>query len=514
MPTILPALSARQLALLDVLETTDATVDIAPKGLTRRLKKARKTTLKQMETDHKILMKALHEKKHVTTSNAELERDKNILHSLGVGSGFMTRAKSTIPWHSTSISSSSVLNPILTHGSSRLSGPLLGVDAINGVPFHYDAWAPYKAGMVTSVNGMIAGMMGSGKSMCMKTLALREISYGRHVIIEGDPKTEWARIAHTVGGQVISAGNGAYLNPLDTGVKPDAYTDDEWKQEVITLRVNALRSLASAIRPDTPLSMAEQATIDSLTRVVSTMYEQPTITHIVSFLDSDQAQDMIVKGLNKTALADTILNLILIFNRMVDGALKGAFEKTSTVSIDPSKPLIVFDTGSIDDTDEVKKAMYTAAMSAAIDRLCYTRDGIFRLVIAEEGWSLLSNPELVVGWDKRMRLSGEFGVSNWLLIHELTDLDAFANKGTALRQMIEGILTKSETMILYRQSSNSREALSHLIPDITAEELDVIDKLTQGVGLWRVGSTLRQAVHPIVSQSGYDLFNTSAGRAG
>ncbi|WP_018142395.1 hypothetical protein [Alloscardovia criceti] len=404
--------------------------------------------------------------------------------------------------------------PILTHGVSKLTGPIIGVDAINGVPFQYDAWAPYKAGMVTSVNGMIAGLMGSGKSMCMKTLAVREISFGRNVIIEGDPKGEWARVADAVGGQVISVGNGQYLNPLDTGVRPESFDQAVWDEQVISLRVNALRGLAAAIRPEAQLSMREQATIDSLVRVISAMFEQPTIENVVDYLDSPASRQLQVKGLEADDLYRTIGSLILIFNRLVDGALKGSFEKASTVSIDPSKPLIVFNTGSVDDNDEVKRATYTAAMTAAIDRICYTKDGIFRLVIAEEGWWLLSNPELVQGWDKRMRLSGELGVSNWLLVHELSDLDAFANKGTGIRQMIESIMTKSETMILYRQSSNSIETLKRLIPDITEEELGIIDKLTQGVGLWRVGSSLRQAVHPLMSQTAWDIFNTSAGRAG
>ena len=113
-----------------------------------------------------------------------------------------------------------------------------------------------------------------------------------------------------------------------------------------------------------------------------------------------------------------------------------------------------------------------------------------------------------------MRLSGELGVSNWLLVHELADLDAFANKGSGIRQMIESILTKSETMILYRQSTNSISTLQRLIPDITEEELSTIDQLAQGVGLWRVGSSLRQAVHPMMSKQAWDVFNTSAGRAG
>lgn len=511
---VLPELSARDLAILDVLDQDKAQA-VLPKSVLKRLARSAKKTLTRMDKTRSISSKR---KKPTDTSlhsdDKELLLDRGVFSRFGIGSGFMTRAKSTLPWHSTSISSARVLNPILTHGMSKLDGPVIGVDQINGVPFRYDAWAPYRAGLVTSVNGMIAGLMGSGKSMCMKTLAVREIGYGRNVIIEGDPKGEWARVADAVGGQVISVGAGSYLNPLDTGVKPESWTDKAWREESVSLRVNALRGLAAAIRPETPLSMSEQAAIDTIVRELTNRFAQPTITDMVAFLDSDDAHVMIVKGLDELALDATVRSLLLIFNRLVDGALKGSFEKASTISIDPASPLIVFNTGSVDDNDDIKRATYTAAMSAAIDRICYTKDGIFRLVIAEEGWWLLSNPELVQGWDKRMRLSGELGVSNWLLVHELADLDAFANKGSGIRQMIESILTKSETMILYRQSTNSISTLQRLIPDITEEELSTIDQLAQGVGLWRVGSSLRQAVHPMMSKQAWDVFNTSAGRAG
>lgn len=174
----------------------------------------------------------------------------------------------------------------------------------------------------------------------------------------------------------------------------------------------------------------------------------------------------------------------------------------------------MFNTGSIDEHNDVKRATYVAAMSAAIDRICYSHDGLFRLVIAEEGWNLLSNPELVAGWDKRIRLSGELGVSNWMLVHELADLDKFANEGSGLKAMIQGIFTKSEIMILYRQSSASISTLEKLIEDITSEELSVIDKLPQGVGLWRVGKSLRQLVFPMMSDEAFKLFNTDKGRKG
>lgn len=419
-----------------------------------------------------------------------------------------------IPWHATSIRSSSVLTPILASGRSLLDGEIIGVDHFTGVPFRFDPWSAYRKHMVTSVNAMIAGLMGSGKSVCLKTLAIREIAYGRHIIIEGDPKGEWARVAEALGGQVISVGNGNYLNPLDAGVKPENVSVEQWQNVCADLRISALRSLITAIRSaNEPLVMAETAVLDKVVEYFAPVSE-PTIVDLVNLLLSTWVENSNIRGLDTRQARIAANSLILVFNRLIEGTLKGNFEKKSTVRIDTNAPIIVFNTGSIDEHNDVKRATYVAVMSAAIDRICYSHDGLFRLVIAEEGWNLLSNPELVAGWDKRIRLSGELGVSNWMLVHELADLDKFANEGSGLKAMIQGIFTKSEIMILYRQSSASISTLEKLIEDITSEELSVIDKLPQGVGLWRVGKSLRQLVFPMMSDEAFKLFNTDKGRKG
>ncbi|WP_018142446.1 hypothetical protein [Alloscardovia criceti] len=110
MPTVLPKLTARQLAYVDTImeATTDGSLNAV--GIDRRLKKAQKDTMKQMDADHRLLMKALHQKKTTVAHSEELATSRSIAQRYGWGTGFITRAKSTIPWHSTSISSSGVLN--------------------------------------------------------------------------------------------------------------------------------------------------------------------------------------------------------------------------------------------------------------------------------------------------------------------------------------------------------------------------------------------------------------------
>lgn len=513
---VLPELSTRDLARLDAVGPV-AFGRRRSRSVARRLKKAEKKAGTAVEKWRRDLdrqeRKTLKESKP-KKDRREITTTRSLKTLFGVGTGFAGFDRLMVPWHSTSTKRAGILTPFLVSGSPVFKGPVLGIEQLSGVPFRYDAWSPYQAGMATSVNGMVAGLMGTGKSMFLKVFALRELTWGRKILIEGDPKSEWARVAQAVGGSVISAGLGAFMNPLDAGVKPVSVSEEQWAQTVTSLRISALRGLATAIRPLIPLSMSEETVIAAAVKTLGTREEEPTITDLVHLLASSWVEEVRLKGLNSSQVANTASSLLLVFNTLVEGPLSGAFEKKSTVRIDPNSPLIVFNTGVVDDQDEVRKAVFTAAMSAAIDRVCESRDGVFRIVIGEEGWWILRNPVLVEGWEKRMRLSGEFGVSNWLLVHELSDLEKYANQGTGLRNTIEGILTKSTTKVLYQQSASSLESLKTLLPDLSEDELSVIADLPVGVGLWRVGSSVHTLVRPLMSEQAFRLFDTSAGRAG
>ncbi len=101
-------------------------------------------------------------------------------------------------------------------------GVYVGVDALTGGPFCFDPWALYAAGVLTNPNVLLAGVIGQGKSALAKSLAVRSIAAGRRVYVPGDPKGEWAPVAHAVGGTVVSLGQGlsTRLNPLDPGSPP------------------------------------------------------------------------------------------------------------------------------------------------------------------------------------------------------------------------------------------------------------------------------------------------------
>lgn len=511
--TVKPRFRSRTLARMDALGP--AWADMRGRAADRAIRRAQKNALKDIDAARR---KARDEERRRRRErrpedDSGLPLDHGLASRLGLGLGFGSRDRVSAPWHSTSVARAGILTPWLAQGAVAFDGPPIGIDWTTGSDFRFDAWAPYKEHMVTSVNMLIAGMMGTGKSMCLKTLADREIAWGRNVIIEGDPKGEWARFARIAGGAVVGVGDGQCINPLDVGTPGDGESDADWANRADSMRVEALRGLAAAIRPSQPLDMAERALLAAAVTRLREGRATPTITGLVALLSSEWPREAGIRGLDAQDAAASAARLTLLFDTLVTGPLRGSFDQESTVRIDPACPLIVFDTGSADDGSQ-RKAVYTAAMAAAIDRVCASHDGMWRIVIAEEGWDVLRNPALVAGWDRRMRLSGDLGVANIMLMHELSDLEQAGDAGSAQRRRIEGILTKSSTSILYQQSPASLRHLRRLMPDLTDDEAAAVASLPQGVGLWRVGSAVRQLVLPLVSPDEYRAFNTDAGRAG
>jgi hypothetical protein len=504
-----PRLNMRQLSRIDTHGV------IANKGIVARSpfwyrKAAEKAALRQLNQWYSTI-----EKSRDDTTNKDSEK------ALPVPSRFRWHKSiagyaPSVPWHSASIDQAGILNPFVVSGYPPFNGPIIGRSALTGNIWTYDAWSPYQTHTVTSCNGWIIGLMGSGKSMLLKTFAARETAspWNRHVIIEGDPKGEWASVAQAVGGQVIAIGSGRYLNTLDPGEKPASMSEADWRRQVLSIQNQSLHAMAAVLRSDTATSIdaQERAVIGKLLNEYVDRNVTPTLTDMVNRLSSTWANTTHIDGLDSSATRSAANRLILLYNPLITGELSGAFERESTISIDPTSPMIVFNTGSADDNTQ-KKALYMAAMSATVERLCAQRDGRFRIVIAEEGHELLSNPVLVRAWDRRMRLCGDLGVSNWFLMHELGDLSSFGEANSEHRNMMNSILTKSTSQIIYSQSAASLEQMERLISDLTVSEINTIKQLPEYCALWRVGN-VRDIIRPLISPQAYDVFQTDKNRQG
>lgn len=513
--SVLPELNERTLSRLETAKTPQEASTIASKTIAKACRKERKRILDEAHAEaRKQSKRRKRRRSDDPKANDLLPRSTGPFVRLHGILSFGGAGLVDVPAHSTSTYRAGVLTPWLASGLTMFEGPLIGRETASGTPFRFDAWSPVRAGVTTSVNGMVVGMMGSGKSMFLKTLAIREISYGRHIIIMSDPKGEWVSVADAVGGQSVQVGHGNYLNPLDVGSRPSDLDDEHWLMDCRSRRSVALSGLVSSLREGVMPTSAEQSLLDAASEDMCAGLMTPTVTALVEALDGEWGRTRDVRGLNPTSRDQCCRSLILTLDKLVHGFLQGAFECESTIGIDPSSPMIVFDTSGIDGNDTVRRSVYTAALSALIDSILTAKDGLYRIIIAEEGWEVLSNPMLVDAWDKRMRMTGDWACSNWMLLHELADLEKFGDANSAQRKKVDGILTLSETKVIYRQSPSSLEYLAQLLPDLTDDEKYAIPRLERGVGLFRVGDKVRTLVHPIVSKTAYPVLNTDSGRFG
>ncbi len=413
------------------------------------------------------------------------------------------------PMHEVSTARIGVATPFLASSAGNLAGPVIGIDAGAGTVFRFDPWSAYRAGLVTSPGVVVFGKMGTGKSTCVKTVALRLVHAGRHVIVQNDPKGEWAPIARALGGPVlrIDPAGGAVLNPLESGVRPEGQDEEEWNSTVAARRATMLRAVVSVLRSGARFTEREEAALDLVLADITQGRVEATLTGVYEALANPTVE---LVGVCGTEAPST---LALVLRRVVHGSLAGMFEKHSSVELDQSAPMTVVDTSALLHATAEVRALASACIGAWVDSVLRSRDGRFRLVISEEGWAELRDPYIVAAMDERLRMAGEWRCSNWLIFHELEDMDQFGEEGSAQRHQVRGLISKSPIKIIYGQSATAvpnATALLKLNPD----EAELLTTLPQGVGLWRIGESAPVLVHPLLTQRAYELFNTDAGREG
>lgn len=427
------------------------------------------------------------------------------------------------PWHQTSTGRAGVLTTLVAgSGAPRIPGPVLGVDLLSGERFTYDAWGTFDVGMTRSPDMFVSGFRGFGKSFFCKTLALREIEYGRHVVVQSDRQGEWTRLARNIGGQVVSPGAGVYMNPFELPRVDAAWRDahaDEWSKEVQVSRRSAFRTLAEAL-PDRdglyPLDRDQEAIVDAL--VADFGVGPMTLTDAVDRLASREWIDAAsprIRGFRDypEQARELAARAARVFAPLVgDGSYAGMFDRESTVEPDPHAPMIVFDTSSPLFEDGQLKHVYTACVSAWIDRLLQRRDGMRRIVVIEEGWDVVRDEGLLDSLQTRQRSAGHWGCATWLIVHGASDLSSVFDEGSGLRGKAETLMKLMETKVTFKQDDLT--VLEHIIPDMAEDERATIPDLKPGMAIVRIGSTHPRMVSAMAGPTMRALFDTSDLRKG
>ncbi|WP_345750906.1 ATP-binding protein [Microbacterium rhizophilus] len=383
--------------------------------------------------------------------------------------------------------------PFLAEGGLGPASMFIGQDMYSGGSFTYDPWHLYSQGLITAPNMILAGIVGAGKSALAKSLYVRSIAFGRRVYVPGDPKGEHTEIARAVGGRAIVLGHGlrTRLNPLDEGHRPSGDSDADWAASVAARRRDLVGALTETVltRPLTPL---EHTAIDVALRAAVAAADVPILPMVVDrILTPDRADDRDGRLTEDGRMVGHALR------RLVAGDLAGLFDGLSTVTFDPSLPMISLDLSRVAENTTLLSVLMSCS-SAWMESALLDPAGGQRWVVYDEAWRLMSHPALLRRMDAQWRLARHYGIANLLVFHKLSDLENVGDQGSAMRALARSLLANAETRIIYRQEPDQLTSAAAAL-GLTGTERKLLPTLGTGQGLWRIKDrsfVIQHQLHP------------------
>ena len=418
-----------------------------------------------------------------------------------------TPGRLRLPRHQDTSATLAGAYPFLAEGGLGSAGVFVGQDLYSGGSFVYDPWVLYARGVITAPNIVVAGIVGSGKSSLVKSLYTRSIAFGRRVYVPGDPKGEHTAVAEAVGGKAIVLGHGLRnrLNPLDEGHRPSDVSDSEWATQVAARRRDLIGALTETVL-DRRLTPLEHTAIDLALADAVRSAEIPILPMVVDrILNPAAADDSDGRLAEDGRLAGHALR------RLVAGDLAGLFDGPSTVTFDPSLPMVSLDLSRVAENSTLISVLMTCS-SAWMEAALLDPNGGQRWVIYDEAWRLMSHAPLLRRMDAQWRLARHYGIANALVFHKLTDLDNVGDSGSAMRALASSLLANAETRIIYRQESDQLGITGEIL-GLTGTEQKLLPTLGTGQGLWRVKDhsyVTQHQLHP----AELELFNTATRMTG
>ena len=394
-----------------------------------------------------------------------------------------------MPAHQVTTRNLGAAYPFIAEAGLGHRGVVIGDDLLGG-SFSFDPFELYAAGVVSNPNMVVFGQIGRGKSAFVKTFLWRQAVFGRRAWVV-DPKGEYADLADAWGVRPVALrpGGAIRLNPLDPGpdVEGDTGSDASGRR-----RMELLTSLASACLGRSLLPR-ERAALGAALAEATSATEVPTVPVVVEALltpTADAAQSL---RTGQRDLLEDGRDVALELRRLVHGDLRGMFDGPTTAGLDLSSPLVVLDLSALYSSAAlgVLMACATAWLQAALARTAASAGGAssahgrFFLVV-DEAWAILSNLGVARWLQSSWKLSRAFGVSNVAVLHRVSDLRSVGASDSEQVALAQGLLSDSETRVIYAQSPGELEAAAELL-SLSATEADLLPQLRRGIALWKVG---------------------------
>jgi hypothetical protein len=398
-----------------------------------------------------------------------------------------------VPAHQVTTRNLGAAYPFIAEAGLGRRGVVIGDDLLGG-SFVFDPFELYAAGVVSNPNMVVFGQIGRGKSAFVKTFLWRQAVFGRRAWVV-DPKGEYGDLAEAWGVRPVALrpGGAIRLNPLDPG--PDADDDVRASPDASSRRrMELLSSLASACL-GRGLLPRERAALGAALAEATRATEVPTVPVVVEALLTPTADAARSLRTERRDLLEDGRDVALELRRLVYGDLRGMFDGPTTVGLDLSSPLVVLDLSALYSSAAlgVLMACATAWLQAALARAAVSTGasgsspgrGRFFLVV-DEAWAILSNLGVARWLQSSWKLSRAFGVSNVAVLHRVSDLRSVGASDSEQVALAQGLLSDSETRVVYAQSPGELEAAAELL-SLSATETDLLPQLRRGIALWKVG---------------------------
>jgi hypothetical protein len=253
-----------------------------------------------------------------------------------------------------------------------------------------------------------------------------------------------------------------------------------------------LASLASACLGRS-LVPRERAALGAALHDAGAADDTPTVPSVVESLLTPSEEAARSLHTERHALLEDGRDVALELRRLVHGDLCGMFDGPTTPGLDLSAPLVVLDLSALYSSSAlgVLMACATAWLQAALTRTAVTDGtassgrGQFFLVV-DEAWAILSNLGVARWLQSSWKLSRAFGVSNVAVLHRVSDLRSVGASDSEQVALAQGLLSDSETRVVYAQSPGELDAAAELL-SLSHTEADLLPQLRRGIALWKVG---------------------------
>jgi type IV secretory pathway VirB4 component len=392
----------------------------------------------------------------------------------------------------------------MAEGGFGARGVYMGRDLLGGA-FAYDPFELYRAGVITNPNMVVLGQIGRGKSAFVKTYLWRQAAFGRQAWVV-DPKGEYGPLAAALGVEPIRLrpGGPARLNPLR-----HAQTLEEPGSGAAPFRSALVASLAEASL-GRALHPRERTAIDLGLATLAGSRGEPTLPRLVEALLEPSPEAAARVRTPRAALAEEGREVALELRRLVDGDLQGMFDGPTTVGIDLTGPLVVLDLSAVYASAALGILMTCAAawFHAALSR----PGGGGRILVVDEAWAVLASLPIARWLRASWKLARAHGVANVAVLHRLSDLSAAGVAGSEQVGAAQGLLSDSETRVVYAQPPGELERCADLLA-LSATEAGLLPRLGRGVALWKVAHRSFLVEHRL-ARAERQLVDTDAHMAG